>query len=95
MLESNDKIGFIPDFNLEQNFGIAAVEAVYDINKASHGFLEKGVEIIACSPEGREAMRNLVTIQSFEQLIGNMTAAIDSIWSKDKDCHNNSVNFIL
>ena len=95
MLESTDRIGFIPDMNLEQNFGIAAVEAIYEVNKASHGLLEKGIEVISCSPEGRYAMRNLITIQNFEQLIGNFTAAIDSIWSKDRDCHDNYVDNVL
>jgi len=62
LLSENDIVPFIPEFNLEQNLGILGVELIDDVNKASDGWLEKGFELITCSPEGRESARNLVSI---------------------------------
>merc|ERR1711865_1252149 len=62
LLEKSDNIPFVPDFNIEQNLGILGVEEINNINNLTDGYLEKGFEVITCSPEGRDAARNLISI---------------------------------
>ena len=90
ILELKDHIGFIRDFSFEENFGIVGVEGIFELNKTTNGHLEKMFQNVTCSPQGREAARNLLSVKSVFEFLGNMTRVVETYWKSEELCPNQS-----